>query len=320
MVKLELAVVWPYELWTRKMSFVRRDAVRAVGALSDVRVTVTGPGWKDWHDDWPLQDNLDSHPTRYSAIWWYKPEDCVAPERRSIPAIVSYNEAWWSDWKAFLECKATRADAVICHHENDLDMFNPPIHVAEDYRPKVYHMPHAVDCRAFAEHCRPWTLREIPCVLTGVLSPEYYPLRCRIAELIRSGRIEGQVINHPGYRLADLEACDAQRERYVKTLGNSKVAIATASRFGYGLAKYVEAAAAGCVVAGDVPPDYEPTLGRHMVRLEQDTPDDEICELVSEAVRQRIVSRAVATQQTARRWHSMTRYAEGVRAILRWVT
>lgn len=318
---MNVAVVFPYDLWTKKMSFVRRDAVYALQQRPDVHVTVTGPGWMNWDDTLCMADNLDKEPNHFDAIWWYKPDRCIEPEKRACPAMVCYNESNWDDWKAFRECKASKADVVVIHHQTDIEQFRPPLSVANGYQPRQLHwMAHAADCEFFAKHSLPWSERDIDCLVTGVLSPEIYPLRCRMATMVRDGRLPGVVHNHPGYRLANLGACECQRERYAKMLGRSKIALVCSSIHRYGLAKYVEAAAAGCCVAGDVPPDFALTLGPAMLVLD-DMSDEEIADKLGVALGYGSArDRAVACQKAARRSHSMRRYAENIERILRGIT
>lgn len=318
---MNVAVVFPYNLWTTKMSFVRRDAVYALQRRPDVHVTVTGPGWSEWDDALCMADNLDKEPNRFDAIWWYKPDRCIEPEKRACPALVCYNESWWPDWKAFLECKASRADVVVIHHQADIDKFRPPSSVAGGYQPRQLHwMAHAADCEFFAKHCLPWSARDIDCLVTGVLSPEIYPLRCRLAAMVRDRRLPGLVHPHPGYRLSDLRACELQREQYAKMLGRSKIALVCSSVHKYGLAKYVEAAAAGCCVAGDIPPDFAETLGPAMLAMD-DLSDDAIVVKIRTALAagEEARERALACQQASRRHHSMRRYAENIERILRGI-
>jgi hypothetical protein len=281
-------------------------------------VLLTGPGWTGWDDSASLRDNLESCGRTIRAILWYKPERCVEPGEHPCPATVCYNEAWWPDWRAARECVASRVERVVCHHMEDLPRMQAPPEVLGGHAYKLYHLPHAADSAAFARHSRLWSERDIPCLVWGALSPEFYPLRCRFAKMVRSGFVPGQVLNHPGYRLANLEACDRQKERYAAMLGRTKLALVCSSIYRYGLAKYVEAAAAGCCVVGDAPPDFAETIGQGMVGIDPNASDDTILHVVRSALANDVDSldRARACQAAARRWHGMRRYAECLKNIL----
>lgn len=319
MRKTHVVVIFPYELWTKKMSFVRRDQVAALRSMSSLKVTVTGPGFGDWNNDLTLRDNLNKHPVEYDAIWWYKPDACKEPEHHPCPATVAYNEAWWDDWKAFRECKATAVENIVCHHMNDLERFAPPEDIVGKYRAKAFHISHCADCAFFAKFSKPWAERDIDVLVTGTLSPEFYPLRARVATMVRDQQLPGIIRNHPGTRLMNLDMCDAQREEYARMLGRTKVAIVCSSIYNYGLAKYAETAAAGCCVCGDIPPDYADTLAQGMLEIKPEWGDGTIKHTILNALDtdKDTHERARACQKLARKWHSMKHYAENASSILR---
>jgi hypothetical protein len=143
----------------------------------------------------------------------------------------------------------------------------------------------------FYRASRPWPQRDIPVLLTGTLSPEVYPLRCRLAELIRARKIPGRIHPHPGNYLASLEACDAQERHYAELLGRTKVFLTCSSRYRYALAKYVEAAMAGCCVMSDLPAHNQ---AEHMSFMR------EIHTCMSDAELVAAVKRAVEDQEGSR--------------------
>ncbi len=112
------------------------------------------------------------------------------------------------------------------------------------------------------------------CLLSGAVSSAY-PLRQRLVREV--GRLPDTVVmRHPGYGRAKCHTPD-----YLRTLSRYKVAICTASRFGYALRKIVEATAAGCVVVTDLPADdVLPGIDGNLVRVHPSTPTAVIADLV----------------------------------------
>ncbi|MEX0717774.1 MAG: glycosyltransferase [Planctomycetaceae bacterium] len=320
---LKLLVLFPRLLWDRKMSPVRRHAVAALARRTDVEVVLSGPGWPDYDAARTLRQNMARILPEADAILWYKPlgspevPALVAPADRDVPAVCAYNECYWPDRRALRECQASRTDLAVCHHRNDMARFEPVS--GEDRAPRTVWIPHAAD-EMFARAVRRWEERDIACLLTGAVDPDVYPLRTRLARLIAAGRLQGaEVLPHPGYRLDSPAACEAQERRYAEMLGRTKLVLTTGSRYGYGLAKYPEAALAGAGLAGDVPPDFAETLGPHMVRLSLEDSDQELCAKVREALADDEQLRGLAArgQLAAAEAHSMELYAERLVTAIR---
>ena len=101
-----------------------------------------------------------------------------------------------------------------------------------------------------------------------------YPLRCRLRDVFED-------IPHPGYGRTHCHTYD-----YLDSLGGYKVAICTASRFGYALRKIVEATAVGCKVVTDLPADeILPHINGNLVRVHNDATVEEVRDVVDKAVR-----------------------------------
>jgi hypothetical protein len=98
-----------------------------------------------------------------------------------------------------------------------------------------------------------------PCLLSGSLGGAY-PLRTRIAE----ARIPGiSILRHPGY---GNKHCHTPA--YLQELSRYKIAICTASKFGYALRKLIEATACGCRVVTDLPVDEVlPEIDGNLIRV-----------------------------------------------------
>lgn len=99
------------------------------------------------------------------------------------------------------------------------------------------------------------------CLLSGAVGGAY-PLR---KALVRNVRLLPQttLLPHPGYH-RDGSATPT----YMKTLSGYKVAICTASVYGYALRKLIEATACGCTVITNLPSDEVlPDIDENLVRV-----------------------------------------------------
>lgn len=308
---LNVLLMFPQSLWFKKMSSVRRHAMEVMLERTDIRTKLTGQGWPNYDMQKSLRENIQRVFPEADCIFWYKPvgDDPVKvihPEDRDIPACASYNECWWPNWMALRECQDTRTEMVICHHQSDLRQFDGP----GPKIPHVLHMPHAARTEIYLPAAQSWSRRDIPALLTGAVSHDTYPLRATLRDCMTAGLIPGKVRQHPSYLMRSLEACNKQTQDYARQMGYAKAVYVCGSKFNYGLAKYVEAAMAGACLIGDIPPDYEKTLGPHMVRLDAGMKKTRLVEIINKALADddRLKELAAGGQAAASEHHSMDGY------------
>lgn len=102
------------------------------------------------------------------------------------------------------------------------------------------------------------------CLLSGAVS-NAYPLRQRLFSA-QSQLHQTMTLRHPGYH-----RMGAATPEYLKTLSKFKVAICTASVYGYALRKIIEATACGCRVITDLPADEVlPEIDMNLTRVRPD--------------------------------------------------
>lgn len=150
------------------------------------------------------------------------------------------------------------ADEIGCHAW--IHYYHPSIvhHLQPYIRPMdLIRTWHTVDATALLGLL--WSTQRQGAILSGAISSAY-PLRQRIA----NGRLPIHVLRHPGYHR---RGCATKG--YVQTLAGYKVAICTASKYGYSLRKMVEATVAGCIVVTDLPVDEKLPFGTdaNLVRI-----------------------------------------------------
>lgn len=102
------------------------------------------------------------------------------------------------------------------------------------------------------------------CFLSGAISGAY-PLRTRLVKSFNR-LLETKYHSHPGYHR---NGC--QTPTYLKLLSKYKIAICTASMYGYALRKIIEATACGCRVITNLPSDEVlPGIDGNLIRVSND--------------------------------------------------
>jgi hypothetical protein len=265
---LKILVLFPKSIWMTKMSPARRHAVWALSDREDVDLGLCGQGWETWNNNLTAQENIDRNMPDCDVVLWYKPlghKDAPPlrePENVKQLTVETYNEAWWPDGKAAKDVIQTKTKLVICHHANDVHQFDT---VGKSHEFVVAHLPHCATKQIFAKAALPWDQRNIDFLLTGTISPEFYPLRERWAGLIRDNarrrpkeKLPGnvQVHRHPGYELNGIEQCEEAVAKYAAILGRSKIVLGCSSKYKYHLARFPEAAMAGCLHLSDLPKQF----------------------------------------------------------------
>lgn len=115
-------------------------------------------------------------------------------------------------------------------------------------------------------------------ILSGAISNSY-PLRTRLYR--EHYNVHGlEVLRHPGYHR---DGCHTPA--FLHTLSRYKIAICTASVFGYALRKIIEATACGCRVITDLPIDERmPVIDENLIRVHPDISLRDMGEVVNQTL------------------------------------
>lgn len=141
-------------------------------------------------------------------------------------------------------------------------------------REHVVRIHHTVDALAVPPYSG--GAGRVGCLLSGAVS-DAYPLRRRLFDSARRLPMT-DVLRHPGYH-----AGGAATPEYLRTLSRYKVAICTASRYGYCLRRIVEATACGCAVITDLPADdVLPAIDGNLRRVHNDVTASEVADVIRE--------------------------------------
>lgn len=137
-----------------------------------------------------------------------------------------------------------------------------------------------------------WHQRNKNIVLYGAIHPELYPLRTKIFEGVKAGKIKSvEIFWHPGYtiqgshnetKLVELrklykgydpnspltEKHRETRSAYAEAIRHTKICVFDGSMERKLIRKYMEAMLAGCVVAADVPTEMDLELQKLILPLD----------------------------------------------------
>eukprot|EP00727_Mastigamoeba_balamuthi_P009627 m51a1_g5287 hypothetical protein (514) ;mRNA; f:197554-199515 len=206
------------------------------------------------------------------AVW---PQDCALLDR--LPANASGR---------VLSCGLEGAALVFMPYANHMAYYASEASGQARDR-LLWHLPHAVHLPALAlapggREPPPLERRRTDVLVVGALA-SLHPLRARLLRMLDSGRMAGRVAAlalpaawRPGNASSGggLEAAAARAEEattrglYAQLL-DAKVVLVSSGRRRAAAREYVEAAAAGALVVGDIPGEREDEFRRYVVELKE---------------------------------------------------
>ena len=198
--------------------------------------------------EWDVQPgNFRDGNAKFKKVW------CLAerPEifKLTIVKDAHHNPGYHAQSAADIGCHAWvtyYATPVVTH----LAPYIRPHHVV-----RTYHTLDPACVPPYTPHGR------VGCLLSGAVSAAY-PLRIRLVNGLDK-LPDTFLLRHPGYHR---RGCATPE--FLQMLSRFKVAICTASVFGYALRKIMEATACGCVVVTDLPQDEVlPEIDGNLVRV-----------------------------------------------------
>lgn len=148
-------------------------------------------------------------------------------------------------------------------------------HLAPYLRPEhMIRVYHTIDAGLVPQA---WNRSRYGCLLSGARGGAY-PLRERLMrQYVRLPMTT--YLPHPSYQRRKCYTPD-----FLKTLSIHRVAICTASRYGFALRKIVEATACGCMVITDLPVDEVlPEIDGNLIRVRPDISTDQVGALIRKA-------------------------------------
>lgn len=177
---------------------------------------------------------------------------------------------------------------------------------------RIYWLPHHIDTSVYRDY---GLQKQTDVLVYGKVKPEDYPLRLRLAELLPRTKLRVEVIEHPGERG---KGQGVTGEALARRIQQAWMTVATPSRYDYLLAKFLEIAACGSVVAGRLASEAESIWGGNYIRLDEGMSDEEIIRRLEAALAdsRRLKAMADAIAGPIRRDFGYERYAPRLRDIL----
>lgn len=256
---MNILSLFPKHLYDTKMSPGRTLYLNHVGKSHTV--IWSGIGWDGWDmrlsGEWNVRSLEVSHGVKFDAIVVYKGEG-LGLENVTIPKIVIFNEAH-DDVAVMKEIWDASANVAVFHHESDYKRLGSCL-------PMTCRWSHAAPEVPLV----PWEDRKWATISSGCTAEKIYPVRVMAAVAAEDayGDLHYE-LPHPGYRLANRHAVIQQYSSYLKTLSQAKISICCTSIHRYPLAKLIESAMCGCVVATDKPicSRFEKYLWPHCIQI-----------------------------------------------------
>lgn len=198
---------------------------------------------REWDKDYPGQFCYDSHFVNTELLHKY---------------VGTFKVTTTKDTHSMQKYNTTAANQIGIHAW--LCYYHPAIVAATAYFVRKEHLIriyHSIDAMCIP----PLTLEREGCLLSGAVS-RAYPLRNRLVENLAKLQ-HTKYLGHPGYGNKGASTND-----YLKALTQHKVAICTASMYGFALRKIIEAVACGCVCITDLPiDDILPEIDQCLIRV-----------------------------------------------------
>jgi len=264
-------------LWDRKSDRGRVHHVEAVARQPgiDLRLQCGAPGWPPPPPDWRADLLWVYDPPRKDRGWQFS---ITGLRDRPEPRILLFYDAYERP-KVRAEIDSCDPALVIFAQESDERNWRAEL---EAEGRTVARIPNCAHKAVFYRE-GDWQ-RPIDCLLTGARNPDVYPLRERFARLVNDGKLPGEVRPFPGHRRKSIEDARVQFADYAAHLRVAKVALLDGSIHRLALQKYMEAAAAGCVMAGEMPDDrlFRDTLGKALVEIDSSMSDERIAVVIKD--------------------------------------
>lgn len=147
--------------------------------------------------------------------------------------------------------------------------------------PKLKHLyiPHYIDTQIFKYN--PELKKQYDILLFGAIHPRHYPFRKRLFELILNNKDLFNVHYIEKPETFDPNICEAGLS---KLINESKICIATKSRYDYLVGKYFEISMCKTLIAGNIPADGMKIFKNNIVELNEKMSDEEIIRILQSAI------------------------------------
>jgi hypothetical protein len=267
-----------------KMSRVRFHGIHALSKKCNL--IYSGLGWDNYNPKLCVQDNIEKFNINFDLVIAYKPLELIKFKNIKFKKCIRFNEMYNFN-ETINEIENSRANIVICHHENDMktyESYYSNYHGQKNKNVKFYHIPHCTEKTIFKDYKMK---KNIDILLAGKitgknsLKEQHYPLRLRFKELLPelSKRFKVHEYNHVGYNITNADDNHTQVE-FAKILNQSKICLTCSglpkSRFG----KYIEIPSCNSVIAGDLPGQDQVDFNKFVIEINLEMTNQEIIDKI----------------------------------------
>lgn len=265
-----------------KMSQVRIHNIKAISKLENV--SWWGIGWDEYDSTKSVQENINNKykDLHFDVVIVYKPLELIDFYKIKYTKCITYNEMY--DFYATLkEIEESMVDLVICHHENDMPVYEEyykSYHGQKNKYVKFVHIPHSAEESIFKDY----GIEKVYDVLvTGRLNckntvgESHYPLRDRMSKLIEKmpSKYTCAIHKHPKSVNTDSHT-DKYLIEFARAINSAKICVSCSglpkSRFG----KYIEIPMCNSVHCADIPEQDEEDFNKMLIVIDMNMSDNEI--------------------------------------------
>ena len=251
-----------------KMSRVRFHSINAISKIANVEMW--GNNWPGYDSAKTVQENINASDFKPDVVIGYKPLEHRSFSEIKAIRCLRYNEMYDKNWTVS-EIMQSKANLVICHHENDFKEYYPRLSNFTMWPIKSFHIAHCAEAKVFKDYQMP---KKYDLFLGGATNGHsilgrHYPLRDRMLNIMQHMSTLGykcHVHQHPGYDLNDAHT-NKYAIDFAKEINSAKIAItcsgAPKSRFG----KYVEIPMCNTAVAADLPDEDQESFKKFIIEI-----------------------------------------------------
>ncbi len=238
--------------------------VRAAVERFDPGVVIMWPRYEWDHKEWVGNEVRPEHLFRDWKYLLERPDILRVAVWHDAGSARKQQQRWHEDFKPHVYLSWYHPDSVM--------PFAPYIK-----REQIVRTYHVID----AYNLPPVREREGVAVVSGAHTLDTYPLRTKCVRWAAKGLLGGgvDVARHPGYAEKGTKS-----NQYAEMLSKYRVAICTASSYGFALRKIFEATAVGCKAITDLPAyDKLPAIDDNLIRVSPSIPAGELRDVIRSA-------------------------------------
>lgn len=201
---------------------------------------------------------------------------------RYSPIMVREHECW--GYRCLLPMIDNNISIFLQTYAYEIDLY----HRSFSYNRVIAHSPTSAEPLIFypplALNSDTPPVRDLDVLVIGARHHFVYPIRTRVAEMIKTGLIKNSYVHeHPGYTLLNksLEQTEEQTRTYAALLRRAKIVVVDSLRYSHAVSKYTEVPLSGCLVLGDIPTERENEFRRYIVSISMNMTDSEIISIIN---------------------------------------